>query len=53
MIIEKPRPWGIIYAFIELFKDKELLKKKAFFRNAEFEEIIKYVFELMGQHEEN
>jgi len=48
LIIEKPRPWGIIYAFIELLKDKELLKKKAFFRTSEFEEIIKHVFELMG-----
>ena len=51
-MIEKPRPWGIIYAFIELIKDKELVRKKAFFRSTELEEITKYIFEVMGKGEE-
>lgn len=52
LIIEKPRPWGIIYAFVELIQDKELLKKKPFFRNSDLEELIKYVFEMMSKGQE-
>lgn len=51
LIVERPRPWGIIYTFIELIKDKEFLRKKAFFRNPDFEEMIKYVFEVMSKGE--
>ena len=52
LIVERPRPWGIIYAFIELIKEKEIFRNKSFFRNSELEEMIKYVFQVMGKTEE-
>lgn len=38
-----------MYAFIELIKEKDLFRKKSFFKNAEFEEMIKYVLKVMGK----
>ncbi len=40
----RPHPWGIMYTFIELLKDKESLKNKPFLKNPEFEEVIKHLF---------
>lgn len=52
LIVERPRPWGIIYIFIEIIKEKEIFRKRDLFRNPELEEVIKYVFEVMGKGEE-
>lgn len=49
LIVDRPHPWGIMYAFIELIKEKDVFRKKAFFKNTEFEEMIKHVFKVMGK----
>jgi len=49
LIVDRPHPWGIMYAFIELIKEKDVFRKKSFFKNTEFEEMIKYVFKVMGK----
>jgi hypothetical protein len=41
----------VIYAFVELIKKKDIFRKKSFFRNPELEEMINYVFEVMGKGE--
>ena len=38
-----------MYSFIELLKDRDIYKKKQFFKDSEFEEILKYVFGSMGK----
>jgi CCR4-NOT transcription complex subunit 1 len=47
LVTARPHPWGIMYTFIELIKEKGAFKKKSFLKNTEFEEIIKFVFKAM------
>jgi len=47
LVTARPHPWGIMYTFIELIKEKGVFRKKSFLKNAEFEEIIKFVFKAM------
>jgi len=49
LIVDRPHPWGVMFAFIELIKEKDIFRKKYFFKNTEFEEMIKYVFKVMGK----
>ena len=47
--MDRPHPWGIMYAFIELIKEKEVFRKKSLFKGTEFEEMVKFVFKVMGK----
>ena len=38
-----------MYAFIELIKEKEVFRKKSLFKGTEFEEMVKFVFKVMGK----
>jgi CCR4-NOT transcription complex subunit 1 len=49
LIVDRPHPWGIMYAFIELIKEKEVFRKKNIFKGTEFEEMVKLVFKGMGK----
>lgn len=49
LIVDRPHPWGIMYSFVELLKDKEFYKKKHILRDPEFDEILRYVFKSMGK----
>jgi len=53
LIIERPHPWGIMYTFIELIRNKNFFRTKQFFKPAEFDEIFKLVFKYMNNNNAN
>jgi hypothetical protein len=51
LTVDIPRPWGIMYVFFDLIKEREIFRKKNFFRNPELVEMIKHLFRIMGKPE--
>lgn len=49
LIVEVPRPWGLVCILCELFKDRDFFRRKLFKQNPEFMEMLKA---LMGKQNE-
>jgi hypothetical protein len=48
LIAEIPRPWGIMYMFVELLRETDSLKKKNY-KLPDMNEKVKYLFKIFGK----
>jgi hypothetical protein len=50
LIAEIPRPWGIMYMFVELLRETDILKKKSY-KIPELNDKVKYLYKIFGKSE--